>query len=151
MREFLKKIKSSNKINDSVTLDLHQRVKCRIKVVTDGGESIGIFMQRGTVLKNSDLMADKDGYVIKVIAASEKLSSIYSKDYLQLLKASYHLGNRHVELQINKGSLHYKHDHVLDDMIKSLGFDVVIEFLPFQPENGAYHTHKEGKNHHEHK
>lgn len=151
MREFLKKIKSSNKINDSVTLDLHQRIKCRIKAVTDSGKSIGIFMQRGTVLENSDLIVDKDGYVIKVIAASEKISSIYSKDYLQLLKACYHLGNRHVELQINKDSLHYKHDHVLDDMIKSLGFDVIIESLPFQPENGAYHTHKEGKKNHEHK
>ena len=108
-------------------------------------------MKRGTVLKNDDLIQDKDGYIIKIIAASEKLSSIYSKDYLQLLKACYHLGNRHVELQITKESLHYKHDHVLDNMIKSLGFEVIIETLPFQPESGAYHNHTEGKHHHDHK
>ncbi len=151
MREFIKKIKSAKEINDSVTLDLFQRVKCRIKAVTDSGESIGIFMKRGTVLKNDDLIQDKDGYIIKIIAASEKLSSIYSKDYLQLLKACYHLGNRHVELQITKESLHYKHDHVLDNMIKSLGFEVIVETLPFQPESGAYYDHTEGKHHHEHK
>ena len=56
MREFIKKIKSAKEINDSVTLDLFQRVKCRIKAVTDSGESIGIFMKRGTLLKNDDLI-----------------------------------------------------------------------------------------------
>ena len=121
MREFIKKIKSAKEINDSVTLNLFQRVKCRIKVVTDSGESIGIFMKRGTVLKNDDLIQDKD------------------------------LGNRHVELQITKESLHYKHDHVLDNMIKNLGIEVIIETLPFQPESGAYFDHTEGKHHHEHK
>ena len=142
------KTNSQKKASSNLVLFVDEKFNLsRLKKYISNSE----FSYISDLLKNSDLMTDKDGYVIKVIAASEKLSSIYSKDYLQLLKASYHLGNRHVELQINKGSLHYKHDHVLDDMIKSLGFDVVIEFLPFQPENGAYHTHKEGKNHHEHK
>ena len=142
------KTNSQKKASSNLVLFVDEKFNLsRLKKYISNSE----FSYISDLLKNSDLMTDNDGYVIKVIAASEKLSSIYSKDYLQLLKASYHLGNRHVELQINKGSLHYKHDHVLDDMIKSLGFDVVIEFLPFQPENGAYHTHKEGKNHHEHK
>ena len=151
MREFLEKIKSSKKIDGSITLDLQQRVKSRIKASSDNGEDVGIFMERGTILEHGDLIRDQDGYILKVVAAPETLSSIYSNDSLLLLRACYHLGNRHVELQIKNESVHYRHDHVLDDMVKSLGLDVVIESLPFQPENGAYHSHSGGLPHnHEH-
>jgi urease accessory protein len=151
MREFLEKVKSSKKIDGSITLDLQQRVKSRIKASSDNGEDVGIFMERGTILEHGDLIRDQDGYILKVVAAPETLSSIYSNDLLLLLRACYHLGNRHVELQIKNESVHYRHDHVLDDMVKSLGLDVVIESLPFQPENGAYHSHSGGHSHnHEH-
>ena len=151
MREFLKKVKSSKKIDGSITLDLQQRVKSRIKACSDNGEDVGIFMERGTVLEHGDLIGDQDGYILKVVAAPEILSSIYSDDSLLLLRACYHLGNRHVELQIKNKSVHYLHDHVLDNMVKSLGLDVVIESLPFHPENGAYHSNSgEHSNSHEH-
>ena len=151
MREFLEKVKSSKKIDGSITLDLQQRVKSRIKAFSDNGEDVGIFMERGTILEHGDLIRDQDGYILKVVAAPEILSSVYSNDSLLLLRVCYHLGNRHVELQIKNKSVHYRHDHVLDDMVKSLGLDVVIESLPFQPENGAYHSHSGGHSHnHEH-
>ncbi|HCB55172.1 MAG TPA: urease accessory protein UreE, partial [Gammaproteobacteria bacterium] len=133
------------------TLDLQQRVKSRLKTRSDSGDDIGIFMERGTILEDGDLIRDLEGYVLEVVAASETLSSIYSDDPLLLARACYHLGNRHVELQIKNTSIHYRHDHVLDDMIKSFGLDVVIESLPFQPENGAYHSHADSHSHsHEH-
>ena len=114
-------------------------------------DNVGIFMERGTILEHGDLIRDQDGYVLKVVAAPETLSSIYSNNSLLLLRACYHLGNRHIELQIKKDSVHYRHDHVLDDMVKSLGLDVVIESLPFQPENGAYHSLSQGHpDNHEH-
>ncbi|HAN32895.1 MAG TPA: urease accessory protein UreE [Gammaproteobacteria bacterium] len=151
MREFIEKVKSSENVDGSVTLDLQQRVKSRLKTRSDSGDDIGIFMERGTILEDGDLIRDLEGYVLEVVAASETLSSIYSDDPLLLARACYHLGNRHVELQIKNTSIHYRHDHVLDDMIKSFGLDVVIESLPFQPENGAYHSHADSHSHsHEH-
>jgi urease accessory protein len=151
MREFIEKVKSSENVDGSVTLDLQQRVKSRLKTRSDSGDDIGIFMERGTILEDGDLLRDLEGYVLEVVAASETLSSIYSDDPLLLARACYHLGNRHVELQIKNTSIHYRHDHVLDDMIKSFGLDVVIESLPFQPENGAYHSHADSHSHsHEH-
>ena len=151
MREFIEKVKSSENVDGSVTLDLQQRVKSRLKTRSDSGDDIGIFMERGTILEDGDLIRDLEGYVLEVVAASETLSSIYSDDPLLLARACYHLGNRHVELQIKNTSIHYRHDHVLDDMIKRFGLDVVIESLPFQPENGAYHSHADSHSHsHEH-
>ena len=151
MREFIEKVKSSETISDSVTLDLQQRIKSRLKACSDSGDDIGIFMERGTTLKHGDLLRDVEGFVLKVIAASESLSSIYSDNLFLLSRACYHLGNRHVELQIKKTSIHYRHDHVLDDMVRNLGLDVVIELLPFEPENGAYHSHVGNHSHsHEH-
>lgn len=147
MKEFIEKVKSSDNIDSYVTLDFHQRIKSRLKACLDNGETVGIFMKRGIMLEHGDLLRDIDGYTIKVIAAPEMLSSIYSDDPLLLSRTCYHLGNRHVELQITKVSVHYKHDHVLDDMVKSLGLDVVIESLPFQPENGAYHSHSHSHEH----
>lgn len=151
MREFIEKVEFSENVDGSVTLDLQQRAKSRLKTRSDSGDDIGIFMERGTILKHGDLLRDLNGYVLEVMAASETLSSIYSDDPLLLSRACYHLGNRHVELQIKNTSVHYRHDHVLDDMIKSFGLDVVIESLPFQPENGAYHSHSGSHlNSHEH-
>lgn len=151
MREFIEKVESSENVDGSVTLDLQQRVKSRLKTRSDSGDDIGIFMERGTILEQGDLLRDVEGYTLKVIAASESLSSIYSDDPLLLARACYHLGNRHVELQIKKTSVHYRHDHVLDDMVRSLGLDVVVESQPFQPENGAYHSHSGSHSHsHEH-
>jgi urease accessory protein len=69
---------------------------------------------------------------------------VTSEDAWQLARASYHLGNRHVALQIGRGWVRYQHDHVLDDMVRGLGLTVTIEQAPFEPEAGAYggaHTH----------
>ena len=93
--------------------------------------------------------ATEDGFVARVIAASEQLSSIYTDDSLLLARACYHLGNRHVELQITQKSVHYRHDHVLDKMLKSFGLNVISESLPFQPEKGAYNSHSTGHGHHQ--
>ena len=78
MREFVEKINSSQNIDGSVTLDLQQRVKSRLKTCSDSGEKIGIFMERGNVLEHGDLIIDKDGYVLKVVAALE-IQAIFQK------------------------------------------------------------------------
>ena len=148
MREFINKITATEKIDGVVTLALEQRIKSRLKAQLDSGEEVGIFMQRGSILEDGDYIATNDGFVVEVVAAAELLSSIYSDDSLLLARACYHLGNRHVELQITKKSLHYRHDHVLDEMINTVGLKVVSELMPFHPEKGAYSSHNSSNGHH---
>lgn len=150
MKEFIEKITSSAEVDATITLTLDQRVKSRLKAFLDNGEEVGLFMDRGSVLKHDDLIMTNDGFIAKVIAAQERLSSIYTEDVLLLARACYHLGNRHVELQITKSSVHYRHDHVLDDMIRSFGLNVISEDLPFSPESGAYSSRSTSSDAHHH-
>ena len=81
------------------------------------------------------------GLVVEVRAAPEAVSTARADDALLLARAAYHLGNRHVALQLGPGWLRYPHDHVLDNMARELGLTVNREQAPFEPEAGAYQTH----------
>src|SRR4029077_14645986 len=127
--------------------------KSRLRAFLDNGEEAGLFLERGSGLRPGDLLLAGDGGVVEVQAAPESVSTVHTPDALMLARASYHLGNRHVPLQIGTGWLRYQHDNVLDDMLLGFGLDVVIEELPFDPEGGAYvtashhahpHTHQHG-------
>lgn len=111
----------------------------------DNGEEAGIFLERGTVLRNGDVLASVEGTLVKVVAEPETLSAVYVDDPFLLARLCYHLGNRHVALEILPGSIRYQHDHVLDDMVTQLGGVVTVEKAPFEPEHGAYSGH--GHNH----
>ena len=76
--------------------------------------------------------------LVEIKASQETLSAVYCDAPLLLARASYHLGNRHVPLQIGPGVLRYQHDHVLDEMLRCLGLEIQTELAPFQPETGAY-------------
>ncbi len=135
-----------------LTLPLESRNKSRLKVTLDNGLEAGLFLPRGTVLRDGDLVASDDGHLIEIKAASETVSSVRCDDPLMLARACYHLGNRHVLLQIENGLLRYQHDHVLDEMIIGLGLSVTVEQAPFEPEPGAYgdYGHAEAHAHHHH-
>jgi urease accessory protein len=85
--------------------------------------------------------------IAKVIAAEEEVSVASSNNKLLLAKAAYHLGNRHMPLQIEEDCLSYQKDHVLDDMITNLGLSIAHEMRPFEPESGAYHSHSSKHSH----
>ena len=115
-------------------------------MVLDDGREAGIFLQRGRTLRDGDCLSDAEGLVmVRVLAAAERVSTVVGDDGPLLARACYHLGNRHVPLQIDSGRLRYRHDHVLDAMVRGLGLAVVVEDAPFDPEPGAYggsaHTH----------
>jgi urease accessory protein len=121
-----------------------------LRVRLDDGRDAGLFLERGTLLRGGDLLGNQDGLVIRVIAAKETVSTIHSDDPTLLARAAYHLGNRHVPLQVEAGWLRYQHDHVLDDMIRQMGLQVVVEQAPFEPEAGAYQQATGGHHHHHH-
>jgi urease accessory protein len=125
-------------------LPFELRQKSRLRVTLDNGEEAGLILDRGAILRGGDKLLADDGRIVEVIAAQETVSTVRCDDPWQLARASYHLGNRHVALQIGAGWLRYRHDHVLDDMVRGLGFSVVVENAPFEPEAGAYgggHSH----------
>ena len=135
-----------------IELDFQQRQKSRHKAQTVCGETLGWFLERGRVLEHNDVMKCSDGSRVQVIAADETVSEVCSTDAHLLMRAAYHLGNRHVPLQIGEGWLRYQHDHVLDGMLQGLGLQVECCQRPFHPENGAYHGsgHGHGHSHDDH-
>jgi len=137
----------------TLTLPFEKRQICRQRVLLDNGDEASLIIDRGTVLRDGDLLTTDDGQFIRVRAAGETVSTVYTEDGQQLARAAYHLGNRHVSLEVQPGRLRYLHDHVLDHMVHELGLSVVVEHAPFEPESGAYshaghdHAHSHGEGH----
>lgn len=129
----------------TLTLPLDDRAKGRLRVMLDDGTEAGLFLERGQVLRDGDLLGDEAGCVVAVRAAIEPLSSVRVDDPLALAKACYHLGNRHVPVQIEADRVSYRHDQVLDDMLRGLGLKVTEEQAPFDPEPGAYRGRSHGQ------
>ena len=128
-------------------LPFGERSKSRLRAVLDNGEEAGLFLERGSILRNGDLLLADDGRVVEVEADCESVSTVHTDDPLLLARACYHLGNRHVALQIGTGWLRYQHDHVLDDMLRGFGLAVRVELAPFEPEGGAYVSHAHAASH----
>lgn len=106
---------------------------------------------RGLLLRGGDVLSNEEGTeFVQVIAADEGVSVVRCDDPFMLAKACYHLGNRHVPLQIMPGELRYHHDHVLDDMLRQFGLTVTFGQLPFEPEAGAYASESHGHHHAHH-
>lgn len=151
MLEFNQIIEDAAEPLSTLTLSFEQRSRSRLKVTLDDGQPAGLFLARGTVLQQGDRLQAKSGEVIQIRAADETVSSVYVENPLMIARSCYHLGNRHVALQISERFIRYQHDHVLDDMLRGLGLTVVVEQAPFEPESGAYgqhsHTHSHAQDH----
>jgi len=135
----------------TLTLPIEQRVRSRLRVTLDDGRAAGLFLPRGTLIRGGDCLQDSKGLIIEIIAADERVSTLYCDDTTQLARAAYHLGNRHIPLQIESNWLRYQHDHVLDEMLEQMGLKIIVEMAPFEPEAGAYqqapHQHGHGHSH----
>jgi len=141
----------------TLRLPLEWRRRSRLRTRLVSGEEVGIILPYGSILRDGDKLLADDGTIIAVEAAPERVSVAKSRDALALTRAAYHLGNRHVLLQIGDGWLSYQHDHVLDAMVCSLGLEVSEGEAAFEPEVGPYtqHDHAHGgahgsQNHHHH-
>lgn len=143
----------------TVELRFDERQKSRHKTQTTCGKELGWFIERGYVLAHGEGLQSKCGEIITVVAAKESVSEVTAENTHQLMRAAYHLGNRHVPLQVDPTKLAYLHDHVLDDMVRGLGLTVTAAQAPFTPESGAYHgttghggghSHSHGHSHDHH-
>ena len=151
MIKFEKKTENQDKPHTTLTLGKDQREKSRLKVILDDGREGGLFFPKGTSFQDGDWLISTDGEtLVEIKAAPETVSTVQCDDPLLLAKACYHLGNRHVPLQIDTTFLRYQHDHVLDEMVRGLGLQVAIEQAPFEPESGAYSGGHHSHSHHSH-
>lgn len=148
MLRLTRRLDAASTATASATLNLDTRIKSRVRIQLDDGRDAGLFLERGQLLRGGELLGDDEGHeVVQVIAAPETVSTVYCSDPLQLARACYHLGNRHVPLQIAAGFVRYQHDHVLDDMLRGFGHDPQVEQAPFEPEAGAYQSGGHGHSH----
>ncbi|HEY5283394.1 MAG TPA: urease accessory protein UreE [Polyangia bacterium] len=133
----------------SITLSFEDRRKSRLRACLDDGREVAVLLPRGTILHEGDHLLDKEEKVLVVVkATAEALSVARATDHLILLRAAYHLGNRHVPVQIGPDWLAYEHDHVLDTMVRQLALTVTVEHRSFDPEAGGYgHGHGHGESH----
>jgi len=130
---------------DRAILPFDVRCKSRLLVTLESGEKAALAVERGRLLRSGDrvrLDADRE---IEIVAADEALLEATSEDPLTIAKAAYHLGNRHVAVQVMPNRLRFLDDHVLAQMVAGLGLRVTRIVAPFEPEGGAYgHHHAHG-------
>ena len=127
--------------SQQLVLPFELRQKSRLRATTQSGTELALLLPRGTVLRHGDRLRAVNMLIIEVQAAPEAVTTARSADATLFARACYHLGNRHVPLQVGAGWLRYLADHVLDKMVEELGLAVVHEQAPFEPEAGAYHQH----------
>lgn len=127
-------------------LDYDQRTKGRLKAETSCGEEVGLFLERGKVLRAGDCLKATNGKILRVVAADEELVEASCDSWLIFAKCCYHLGNRHVPLEVGERVLRMRPDHILQEMIEQLGMTTSRVKTGFNPEQGAY----SGGHHHHH-
>ncbi|MFZ2121810.1 MAG: urease accessory protein UreE [Rhodoferax sp.] len=136
----------------SIELDWDLRQKSRFEASDSAGRQLGIFLPRGTVLRGGDVLVAEDGSLIKVIATPQTVLRITPcsrhGSSFDLIRAAYHLGNRHVPIELKPDHLKIEPDHVLADLLRAMHLSVVEVNEAFEPESGAYaaggHSHSHG-------
>ena len=128
-----------------VTLDWDVRQKSRFETTDSLDRSVGVFLPRGTVVRGGDVLIAEDGSLIRVEAAPQSVLRITActahGSPFDLTRAAYHLGNRHVPIELRPDYLQIEPDHVLADMLRAMHLIVNPVDAPFEPESGAYSSH----------
>jgi urease accessory protein len=144
-------------VKGRLELPFETRQKSRFKACLASGEEVGVILPRGEILRGGDLVTASDGRVIEVVSQPENVLDVQCKNSKDLARIAYHLGNRHVPVEVGEGYLRIAEDHVLERMLEGLGAKLSKTTAPFEPEAGAYggvgHEHGAAKihdHHHDH-
>ncbi len=126
-------------INFTLNLTAEERTRSRHRFLTEEGEIVCLRLPRGTILRDGDILLDENqNYLARVISKPEHVLTVRATKNVDLIKAAYHLGNRHVPLEITSNYLRLSPDSVLRKMLESLNLEIQEEIVPFQPQKGAY-------------
>jgi urease accessory protein len=126
----------------SLTLDFDARHRRRVRMTTDQGEQILLDLPRAIAMADGDGLQLEDGRWLRVQAAPEPVVEIHHSNPHELVRIAWHLGNRHLPTEILHDTLLIRPDHVIEDMLRSLGAELATVQMPFQPEGGAYDEHR---------
>ncbi len=134
--------REDDNVDAHIVLDHDQRDKGRLRVISEEGTEVRLFLERGKSLQVGELLRSECGKTIMVKGAVENVIEADCDDWHTFARACYHLGNRHVKIQVGPRWLRITPDHVLEDMLQQLGLKTVSKQVVFVPESGAYaHGH----------
>lgn len=125
----------------ALLLDWHARNRSRFGATDSAGRALAIVLPRGRALRGGDALVASDGGLIRIDAAAQPVLQVRAPDMFALMRAAYHLGNRHVPLELGPTLLQLEPDPVLEGMLRGMGLDVRTADAPFEPEAGAYSAH----------
>lgn len=136
-------------VKGRLELPFELRQKTRLRAKLASGEEVALVLPRGEILRGGDLVVASDGRIIEVASAPEQVLHVTCATTEDLTRAAYHLGNRHVAVEVGEGFLRITADHVLEGMLRGLGATITAMEMPFEPEPGAYagagvHQHADG-------
>jgi urease accessory protein len=157
---------AAGQATDTLTLPFEPRTKGRLKAMSDAGRELGLFLDRGPVLRDGEGLRAESGEIVRIRAAAEPVVTARVASGLPLARLAYHLGNRHVQLALGEddhaspdqaGYVRFPPDHVLEELAERLGATLERHQAPFDPEPGAYqqlgghaHGHGHDTHHHDH-
>jgi urease accessory protein len=135
----------------SVTLDWDTRSRSRFDATDASGRTLGVFLPRGSVLRGGDVLVGEDGSLVRVLAAAQPVLEIrpcaQHGSAFDLTRAAYHLGNRHVGIELQADHLKIEPDPVLAQMLRNMRLTVTETQAAYEPEGGAYGAHAGGHGH----
>jgi urease accessory protein len=139
---------------DSITLDAHERYRRRVVLTGEGGTKFLLDLPQAVALHDGDGLVLDDGAIVRIVGRPEPLVEIAAADAHELARLAWHIGNRHIDVQIAGDRLRIRRDHVIEEMLRGLGARLSALEAPFDPEHGAYdqrHGHGHGHGHdHDH-
>lgn len=132
---------------DCVTLDAHERHRRRIVLTGERGTTFLLDLPQAAALHDGDGLVLDDGGIVRIVGRPEPLIEIAAADAPELARFAWHIGNRHMEVEIVGDRLRIRRDHVIEEMLRGLGARLSFVEAPFDPEHGAYdhhHGHEHG-------
>ena len=132
---------ASDQAFETLELNFDTRQKSRFRATLANGTDIGADLPRTGILRSGSFIATNEGDILRIDAKPERLMQVTAETDFELLKAAYHLGNRHVPLMLTPYALYFEPDHVLAEMVEGLGLQVKQVEHAFEPESGAYAQH----------
>lgn len=138
---------------DSIALDAHERHRRRAVLRCASGTRFLLDLPQAMALRDGDGLVLDDGAIVRIVGRPEPLVEIAAANAHALARVAWHIGNRHIEVEIVGEQLRIRRDHVIEEMLRGLGARLTPVDAPFNPESGAYdrgHDHRHHGHDHGH-
>ena len=132
---------------DTISLDAHERHRRRVMLRAERGTKFLLDLPKATALRDGDGLVLDDGAMVRIVGRPEPLVEIAAADAHELARLAWHIGNRHIDVEIIGDRLRIRRDHVIEAMLSGLGATLSPIEAPFNPEHGAYHQHGHDHSH----